>query len=89
MQHLVADLISIIEKRRRFKEKVDLKAAVHTLKKMIKEKEEELASKGKLTTSLIAFVKVDFVMKLYLYLSAYINVNGSRNVWTVDKCRFG
>jgi hypothetical protein len=46
LQHLVEELVKIIQHRRNLKEKVDLKSAVHTLKRMIKEKEAELESQG-------------------------------------------
>ena len=46
LQHLVEELTVLIQQRRHLKEKVDLKSVVHTLKKMVKEKETELQSQG-------------------------------------------
>ena len=43
---LVDELIALIQQRRHLKEKVDVKSAVHTLKKMLKEREAELAEGG-------------------------------------------
>lgn len=46
LQHLVEELVILVQRRRHLKEKVDLKSVVHTLKKMIKEKETEMQSQG-------------------------------------------
>ena len=43
---LVEELITLVKRRRIMKEKVDIKAVVHTLKKMLAEKEAELQSTG-------------------------------------------
>ena len=46
LQHLVEELVILVQRRRHLKEKVDLKSVVHTLKKMIKEKESEMQAQG-------------------------------------------
>ena len=46
LQHLVEELVILVQPRRHLKEKIDLKSVVRTLKKMIKEKGSEMQAQG-------------------------------------------
>ena len=46
LHHLVQELVVLVQQRRHLKEKVDIKDAVHTLKKMVTEKEVEMKEQG-------------------------------------------